>query len=320
MKDLRVVFMGTPDFAVASLRSLVDAGVNVVGVITPPDRPAGRGKKLSPSAVKSAALELEIPVLQPPKLKDEEFLNELRALKADLQIVVAFRMLPEVVWNMPEHGTFNLHGSLLPNYRGAAPINWAVMNGDDLTGVTTFLLNENIDTGAILFREFHPIAASDTAGDVHDALMEIGAGLVVKTYNAIASGNINPIDQDTITDSVRNPAPKIFKADCEIDWNSDIHSIYNRVRGLSPYPTAWSTMVMGEKQLPYKIFFGIPVEEAHNEAPGSIATDGSTFLKVYAKDGYLQVTELQAPGKKRMGVADFLRGAKIESDWKMLTS
>ncbi|RKD87702.1 methionyl-tRNA formyltransferase [Mangrovibacterium diazotrophicum] len=307
-KDLRIVFMGTPDFAVASLKALVEGGYNIVGVITVPDKPAGRGRQLQQSAVKQYAVEQGLHVMQPEKLKNPEFLAELEALKADLQVIVAFRMLPEVVWSMPRLGTFNLHGSLLPQYRGAAPLNWAVMNGDKETGVTTFLLSHEIDTGAILFHEKITIGEDDTVGDIHDRLMEIGAGLVVKTVDALAEGNYTAVAQDDIQVESLRPAPKIFKEDCKIDWNKPAVEVRNLIRGLSPYPAAWTELVDGKgKVLSLKIFRA-EIEPAEGLTPGMVETDGKTNFKIAAADGWLTISDLQLSGKKRMAVDDFLRG------------
>lgn len=310
-KDIRIVFMGTPDFAVASLKALVDGGWNIVGVITAPDKPAGRGNKLNESAVKKYTVENNLRVLQPEKLKNPEFLTELQNLKADLQVVVAFRMLPEVVWNMPLMGTFNLHGSLLPQYRGAAPLNWAVMNGETKTGVTTFLLDHKIDTGKIIFKKETPIGENETVGDVHDRLMEIGAKLVVETVDAIAGGNIELIPQTELIDENKiKHAPKIFKEDCKIDWTKDTETIRNLIRGLSPYPTAWTNMVhktTGNK-IQSKLFFAKKVDSEEIGLPGTIETDRKTFINVACKNGWLQITDLQIAGKKRMKTDEFLRG------------
>ena len=310
-KDLCIVFMGTPDFAVASLKALIENGYNVVGVITAPDKPAGRGKKLAGSAVKEYALENNLKLLQPEKLKNPDFINELKELKADLQIVVAFRMLPEVVWNMPKYGTFNLHGSLLPQYRGAAPLNWAVINGETKTGVTTFLLDHEIDTGKILFKREIEIGENDTVGDIHDRLMEIGANLVLETVDAIAAGNIQPIPQKKLADITEiKHAPKLFKEDCKIDWNKNLEEIRNLIRGLSPYPTAWSNLVnkkTGEEILA-KIYFARNVSVEKTGNPGLIETDGKNYLNVACENGWLQITDLQISGKKRMKTEDFLRG------------
>ncbi len=303
--------MGTPDFAVASLKALVDGGYNIAGVITAPDKLAGRGNKLTESAVKKYAVENNLKVLQPEKLKNPEFLAELENLKADLQVVVAFRMLPEVVWNMPPMGTFNLHGSLLPQYRGAAPLNWAVMNGETKTGVTTFLLDNKIDTGKIILKKETPIGEKETVGDVHDRLMEIGAKLVVETVDAIAEGNIQAIQQtDLIEGNDIKHAPKIFKEDCEIDWNKDSETIRNLIRGLSPYPTAWTNMINQKTgaEIQAKIFFAEKTVSEKVTLPGTIETDGKTFLKIACGNGWLQITDLQIAGKRRMKTDEFIRG------------
>ncbi len=310
-KELRIVFMGTPDFAVASLKELVENGYNVIGVITAPDKPAGRGNLLSESAVKKYALENNLKILQPEKLKNPDFLEELKSLKADLQVVVAFRMLPEAVWNMPPFGTFNLHGSLLPQYRGAAPLNWAVMNGETKTGVTTFLLDQQIDTGKIIFKRETPIGENETVGEVHDRLMEIGAKLVVETVEAIAEGNIKPIPQEElIIGSDIKHAPKIFKEDCKINWSKETESIRNLIRGLSPYPTVWTNLVHVDSgnEIAAKIFFAERVTDYETAEPGKIKTDGKTYLKVACNKGWLKITDLQIAGRKRMKTEEFLRG------------
>ena len=317
-KDLRIIFMGTPDFAVASLKKLVENGYNVVGVITAADKPAGRGKKLAESAVKHYALENNLKILQPEKLKNPDFINELKELGADLQVVVAFRILPEIVWNMPKYGTFNLHGSLLPQYRGAAPLNWAIINGETKTGVTTFLLDHEIDTGKILFKTEIEIGENDTVGDIHDRLMEIGANLVLKTVDAIATGNIQPIPQDNLLDeTVIRHAPKIFKEDCKINWENTTEEIRNLIRGLSPYPTAWSNLInkkTGEEILA-KMYFAQNVASYDADVPGSIKTDGKNYLNVACKNGWLQITDLQISGKKRMKAEEFLRGFQQIEDY-----
>lgn len=305
LKQLRIVFMGTPEFAVASLDALVQAGAQVVGVVTAPDKPAGRGMKLTESAVKKYAVEKGLHVLQPVKLKDPEFLDALRALKADLQIVVAFRMLPEVVWNMPPLGTVNVHGSLLPQYRGAAPINWAVINGEKITGVTTFKLQQEIDTGHILLQESFPIGEDDSAGDVHDYMKEIGAKLLVKTVEALASGVVEEQPQDNA--SVIKHAPKIFTETGKIDWHKPAFDIHNLIRGLSPYPGAYT--YLQDKML--KIYkskkeIGIPAIPI-----GTADTNGKTYLKFACEDGFIHVLDLQLEGKKRMNVEDFLRGFRF---------
>lgn len=311
-RDLRIVFMGTPDFAVASLKTLVEQGYNIVGVITAQDKPAGRGKLLSESAVKKYAVQNNLPVLQPEKLKNREFLDELASLQADLQIVVAFRMLPREVWAMPRLGTFNLHGSLLPQYRGAAPLNWAIINGETKTGVTTFLLDHEIDTGKILFKQEIEIGDNDTVEDIHDRLMETGALLVTKTVDAIAGGNVKPVSQQELIASAElKHAPKIFKDDCRIHWSKSAESIRNLIRGLSPYPAAWTVIVNRETgaEIQAKIFFAAKTTRTKPLAqPGSIESDGKTFLNVACGDGWLQITDLQLAGKKRMKTEEFLRG------------
>ncbi len=305
-----IVFLGTPEFAVASLDAIVNAGFTVKAVITAPDKPSGRGLQLHASPVKEYALSRSIPVLQPLKLKDPEFLNALRQINADLQVIVAFRMLPEEVWNMPPLGTFNLHASLLPQYRGAAPINWAVINGEKKTGVTTFFLNHEIDKGSVIYRKEVPIGEDDTAGDIHDLLMKIGAELVVQTIRDIAADSVKPIEQHEIDpNSTLIPAPKIFKNDCRINWSDTTRAIHNLVRGLSPYPAAWSELYPESgSPLLVKIYRGHPVMENTASATGTIISDGKSFLKVSTADGYYQIDNIQLQGKKQMATADFLRG------------
>ncbi len=317
-KDLRIVFMGTPDFAVASLQALVEGGYNIVGVITALDKPAGRGKVLSESAVKKYAVENNLKVLQPERLKNPEFLEELNSLQADLQVVVAFRMLPEAVWAMPRFGTFNLHGSLLPQYRGAAPLNWAVINGETKTGVTTFLLDHEIDTGKVIFKRETEIGKNDTVGDIHDRLMQIGAKLVVETVDAIAEGNIQPVPQaELIKETEIKHAPKIFKEDCRIDWKQNSEKIRNLIRGLSPYPAAWSLLVNKNTgdEIVTKIFFAAWETAGKDLEPGTIDSDGKSHLNVACGDGWLQIVDLQVAGKKRMKTADFLRGFQNIGDY-----
>ncbi|MBC7744706.1 MAG: methionyl-tRNA formyltransferase [Flavobacterium sp.] len=299
--------MGTPDFAVASLDAILKAGFNVVAVITAPDKPAGRGQKVNESAVKLFSREKDLNILQPTKLKDPFFLQELKSLNADLQVVVAFRMLPEVVWDMPPMGTINLHGSLLPQYRGAAPINWAIINGEKKTGVTTFFLKQEIDTGDILFSDQIAIANEDTAGDVHDKLMNLGAELLVKTITAIESGRHKETAQNLLTTSELRHAPKIFKENCLINWQNPVKEIYNLVRGLSPYPGAYTTL--NNKIL--KIFKAEMQESAMDAKPGEHQTDGKTFLKFYGDNGFILIKDLQLEGKKRMKVEEFLKGFKF---------
>lgn len=310
MKKPGIVFMGTPEFAVASLDAIVNAGFSVKAVITAPDKPSGRGLQLHASPVKEYALNHSIPVLQPLKLKDPEFLDALRQINADLLVIVAFRMLPEEVWNMPPLGTFNLHASLLPQYRGAAPINWAVINGEKKTGVTTFFLNHEIDKGSVIYRKEVPIGENDTAGDIHDLLMKIGAELVVQTIRDIAADTVKPIEQHEIEpNSTLMPAPKIFKNDCRINWSETTHAIHNLVRGLSPYPAAWSELHHeSEAPLLVKIYQGHPVAESPASAAGTIVSDGKSFLKVSTADGYYQIDTIQLQGKKQMATPDFLRG------------
>ena len=318
-KDLRIVYMGTPDFAVEALRCLVEGGYNVVGVITMPDKPAGRGHKIQYSPVKQYALEHGLPLLQPEKLKNEEFLDALRAWKADLQIVVAFRMLPEVVWNMPRLGTFNLHASLLPQYRGAAPINWAVINGDAETGITTFFLKHEIDTGEVIQQVRVPIADTDDVGVVHDKLMLLGGKLVVETVDAILAGTVKSIPQEemAVVGGLR-PAPKIFKETCRIDWNLPVKRIYDFVRGLSPYPAAWTELVQpGGETVVVKVFETEKIEEPHQLIPGTLLTDGKSFLRVAAANGFIGIRSLQLPGKKRLKTDELLRGFRLTEEFKM---
>ncbi len=303
-EQLRIVFFGTPDFAVASLNALVAAGANVVAVVTSPDKPAGRGMHLHESAVKQYAVGKGLLVLQPEKMKAPEFIEQLKALKADLQVVVAFRMMPEVVWNMPPMGTINVHGSLLPQYRGAAPINWAIINGELETGVTTFRLKHEIDTGDILLQQAVPIRADDNAGTMHDKLMAAGAELLVKTVSGLAADAIPEQPQQLLPELQIKNAPKIFKEDLLIDWTKTAREIDNFVRGMSPYPTAFA--MLGDKSI--KIFSSDYREEAHTAVPGSFDTDHATYLRFAAKDGWLYIDELQQEGKKRMNVVDFLRG------------
>ena len=318
-KQLRIVFMGTPEFAVTSLKALVENGYNVVGVVTAPDKPSGRGLLLHQSDVKKYAESCGLPVLQPEKLKDETFLQELKSLDADLQIIVAFRMLPEVVWRMAPLGTFNLHGSLLPRYRGAAPLNWAIINGDLTTGVTTFLLKQEIDTGNILFQEEVQIGPEETLGDLHDKLMVIGANLVIKTINALAGGQVKPLPQSTlIIDPDRLHAPKIFKETCKIDWHKPAAAINNLVRGLSPYPAAWTSFVVNGSVSGVKIFKATVENVRHNCRPGEILSDNKTFLKIACADGFLHIMDLQLAGKKRLEIAPFLRGFPNPTNYKAL--
>lgn len=310
-KDLRIVYMGTPEFAVESLKRLVEGGYNVVGVITMPDKPVGRhGSVLQPSPVKQYAVSQGLKVLQPERLKSESFVEELRSLEADLQIVVAFRMLPEVVWAMPRLGTFNLHASLLPQYRGAAPINWAVMNGDTETGITTFFLKHEIDTGEIIDQVRVPIADTDNVEIVYDRLMHLGGDLVVNTVDAILMGTVKTIPQEELSkDVVLRPAPKIFKETCRIDWTKGVKGVYDFVRGLSPYPAAWTELKVGETTpVVLKIFESEKQFCKHEMSIGSVDTDQKTYLRIAVADGFVNVLSLQLAGKKRMNIGDFLRG------------
>jgi methionyl-tRNA formyltransferase len=310
--------MGTPEFAVESLDLLVKNNYTIAGVITVPDKPAGRGQQVQESAVKKYALEKGLPLLQPEKLKDPTFLEQLKALNADLQIVVAFRMLPEVVWKMPRLGTFNLHGSLLPQYRGAAPINWAVINGEKETGVSTFFLQHEIDTGKIIFREKTPIAENETAGEIHDRLMHIGAELVLRTVQAIEKNDYPQIDQaELIAQGEREKhAPKIFKEDCKIDWSKDAAAIHNFIRGLSPYPAAWTTFISPEgKEYSVKIFGTEKESSIHDQPAGLINTDTKSLIRIAAPGGCIIIKELQLAGKKKMAAAEFLRGFPLSEGW-----
>ncbi|MFZ5429976.1 MAG: methionyl-tRNA formyltransferase [Bacteroidota bacterium] len=320
-KKLRLIFMGTPGFAVESLKALVEGGYNVVAVITAPDKPAGRGQKLAESAVKTFAVQAGIPVLQPEKLKNPAFLEQLAAVKADLQIVVAFRMLPEVVWNMPSLGTFNLHASLLPAYRGAAPLNWAIINGEKETGVTTFLLSHEIDTGKVLFKEKTSIGDHETVGDLHDRLMVTGAQLVTRTVDALAAGSVNPIPQDELVKAgaeVRH-APKLFRETMKIDWTADASRVRNLIRGLSPYPGAWTTLVHNPdgRETELKIFFA-ELTDGPQATPGTLLSDGKSFIKVACGLGWLSITDLQLSGKKRMKTPEFLRGLQNLGEFQSL--
>jgi methionyl-tRNA formyltransferase len=308
--ELRIIFMGTPEFAVASLDALVKAGCHIVGVITAPDKPGGRGMELQQSAVKKYAVENKLHVLQPEKLKNPEFLEALKLLNADLQIVVAFRMLPEVVWNMPPMGSVNLHGSLLPQYRGAAPINWAVINGEKETGVTTFKLKHEIDTGDILLQQSFAIAETDNAGDVHDIMKEIGANLLLKTVKGLADGSLTETPQLSTLNfqlSTLHHAPKIFTETCKIDFTKTVNEVYNLIRGLAPYPAAFT--FLQDKKL--KIYKAAKVYETPAEETGSFKTDSKSFLHFACRDGYISVLELQLEGKKKMNIADFLRGYRF---------
>lgn len=312
---MRIVFMGSPEFAVASLDILVKNNYNIVGVITAPDKPSGRGQKLQMSAVKEYALQHQLKILQPTNLKDQKFISDLKKLEADLQIVVAFRMLPEEVWSMPALGTFNLHGSLLPKYRGAAPINWCIINGDEESGVTTFKLTHQIDTGSILFQEKIYVGALTTAGELHDELMEVGANLILKTVKAIEN-SLNGKEElifKTQDDALATHAPKIFKQTCKINWNQPVEKINNHIRGLSPHPTAYTEYNEANGNLQtLKIYRAlVKRDELPKASPGKVYTDNKTFIYVSGNDGWLQINELQMQGKKRMNAKDFLNGNKF---------
>lgn len=304
--DLRIVFMGTPEFSVPSLNILVENGYNIAGVVTATDKTGGRGgKQIIESAVKKYARPKGLRILQPPSLKNPAFLEELQSLRADLQVVVAFRMLPEAVWSMPRLGTFNLHGSLLPRYRGAAPINWAIINGEKKTGVTTFFIHHEIDTGDVLFQEEMPIGENETAGEVHDRMMTLGAGLVLKTVRAIEKGNYELKRQD---ESLASKAPKLYHETCEIDFSQPVEQVHNFIRGLSPYPAAWTTLDGQE----LKILRTVKEIAPHSHPAGKFVTDGRSFLKIAVQDGFIVVDELQLQGRRRMRTVDFLNGYRFD--------
>tara|TARA_B100000809_G_scaffold144339_1_gene141930 strand:- start:19908 stop:20852 length:945 start_codon:yes stop_codon:yes gene_type:complete len=313
MKDLKIVFMGTPDFAVAILDKLLKEKYNVVGVITAPDKPAGRGRKLNESAVKKFATQNNLPVLQPTNLKDPLFIEALRELQANLQIIVAFRMLPEVVWNMPELGTFNLHASLLPDYRGAAPINWALINGETKTGVSTFFLDDKIDTGAIILQKETSIAPDETVGILHDKLMHLGSNLVIETLELIKDNKVTTTIQPK---KITKAAYKIHTATCKIDWNASLDEIHNLIRGLNPYPAAWTSFTHKGKTATLKIFDVKKEKETHSYRIGKIICDKKT-MKIATKDGFLQVLSLQVSGKKRMDTISLLNGFSFENEANM---
>lgn len=310
MRDLRIAFMGTPDFAVATLEALVQKGYEVVGVVTAPDRPAGRGQALRQSAVKEYALKQGLKVLQPANLKDEVFLSELKSLQANLHIVVAFRMLPKVVWAMPDYGTFNLHASLLPDYRGAAPINWAIINGETRTGATTFFIDEKIDTGAIILQEECPIYEEDNAGSLHDRLMDLGAALVLKTVDLIRKDQAQPVSQKNL--EAVHGAPKLSRDNTMINWDLQAKEIYDQIRGLSPYPAAWTTLVNGEDSIYIKVYAAHYSEEVHSVTIGKIvARDG---LRIAVKGGWIDLEEIQLAGKRKMKAREVLNGLKLEEN------
>lgn len=314
-EKFRIIFMGTPDFAVESLKALYKNNFNIVAVITAVDKPAGRGRKIQESAVKKYAFQNNIKVLQPTNLKNEQFIKELKSLKADLQVVVAFRMLPEAVWSMPEFGTINLHASLLPNYRGAAPINHAIINGENITGLTTFFIEKEIDTGNIIFQREVNILPDETAGELHDKLMFIGGSLIVKTVETLINKEVIARSQkDFSKDSDHlKPANKIFKENCEINWTQSVNKVFNFIRGLSPYPTAWTKMVKigSEDTITVKIFLTEKVSERHHFLPGSIISDNKTYINIATKDGFLNLTRIQIQGKRQMNIKELLNGFDI---------
>ena len=317
---MRLVYFGTPEFAASQLEAILAAGYEVVSVVTMPDKPAGRGKKIQFSDVKRTALEHNLPLLQPEKLKDPDFLKALEACHADLFVVVAFRMLPAVVWKMPPLGTFNLHASLLPQYRGAAPINHAIINGETETGLTTFFLNEEIDKGRVILQEKVAIRPDETAGELHDELMHLGNQLVVETIKKIESGDYQTVPQEELDDgTMLNDAPKIFKDFCYIQWDRDCQSIYNHIRGLSPYPAAHTKLQPEEGEpIELKVFASEIELTQHVHPAGTVLTDGKSYLKVAANDGFIHLTTLQQAGKKAMNIAEFLRGIRLESPLKAL--
>ncbi len=314
MSDLRIVFMGTPDFAVATLDALLKANYNIVGVITAPDRPAGRGRKLRQSAVKAFALQQNLHILQPTNLKNITFLETLKKLNADLQIVVAFRMLPKVVWDMPKYGTFNLHASLLPDYRGAAPINWAIINGEKTSGVTTFFINEKIDTGAIILQKAVNITEKENVGELHDKLMKIGSDLVTKTVALIDGDKVHIKEQEL---KAGKSAPKLNKDNCKINWNDPTQKIYDHIRGLSPYPVAWTTLNNNKEQIEVKIYEAEMIVESHTMEKGTIISSKKE-LKVAVEDGFLNILEIKLAGKRKMDVKSLLNGFTIYENAKMV--
>jgi methionyl-tRNA formyltransferase len=313
MKSPRIIFMGTAEFAVASLGSLLMNGFDVACVVTAPDKPAGRGRKISKSPVKEFAEFSYLPVLQPDNLKDQGFIDAIKKINADIFVAVAFRMLPEIVWRMPSSGTINLHASYLPDYRGAAPVNRVIMNGETVTGVSTFLIDEKIDTGSILMREEVQIFPFENAGDLHDRLMKAGASLLIRTIMGISDNSLSPVPQSELLPNGEKPkdAPKIFPADCLIDWNLDPVKIHNQVRGLAPYPGARSYLLAGGKKLSFKLFESQPESAVHNHKPGTVISDGKQLLKIAVPGGFLNILNLQVEGKNRMYAADFLRGFNI---------
>lgn len=315
MKNLRIIFMGTPEFAVSTLKEIIKAGFNVVGVVTAPDKPSGRGRKLQESAVKQYAIAQGLPVLQPVNLKSPDFIEELKSLKPTIQVVVAFRMLPKVVWQLPEYGTFNLHASLLPQYRGAAPINWAIINGETVTGVSTFFIDEKIDTGAMILQREVEIKANDNVGELHDKLMQTGADLVVETLELIQNGEVIPRKQNS--ELALKEAPKLTKENTRIDWNAPIEQIYNFIRGLNPYPAAWTKLKNGSEQVQMKVYQAEISKEAHKFSIGELLMVEKQ-LKVAVKDGFVILKEIQLPGKRKMLTKELLNGYSFETDAKVL--
>ncbi|MFA6925103.1 MAG: methionyl-tRNA formyltransferase [Bacteroidales bacterium] len=319
-RDLRIVFMGTPEFAVPSLDILLKNNYTVVGVVASTDKECGRGLQLGMCEIKKYALEKNLNLLQPESLKSPDFINQLTDLKVNLQIVVAFRMLPEAVWKLPEYGTFNLHASLLPQYRGAAPINWAIINGEKKTGVTTFFINENIDTGKIIFQEETLIGKNETASELHDRLKIMGAELVLKTVRAIENYSFKTIEQSGVAEEIKNlkPAPKIFKKDCKINWTNSVDATHDFIRGLSSYPAAWTEFISPDEQ---KFYFRILMAEKevqeHSYNPGKIITDGKNYLKIAVKDGFIDIRMIQQASKKPMSTKEFLRGFCINEKWEI---
>ena len=313
MRDIRIVFMGTPDFAVTILKNLIANDYDIAGVITAPDKPAGRGRKLNQSAIKKYALSQDLTILQPTNLKDADFIKTLANLKANLHIVVAFRMLPKMVWNMPMYGTFNLHASLLPEYRGAAPINWAIMNGEHSTGVTTFFIDDKIDTGEIILQKELPIGATEIVGELHDRLMQLGAELVLETVQHIANDTVTTYKQPALEDKT---AYKLFPENCKIDWNASLREIYNKVRGLNPYPAAWTTIHTNGEQITAKLYRVEKIYEKHTERIGSITTSKKS-LKVAVMDGYLMIHEIKLSGKKKMDMQSLLNGFQFSDNARM---
>lgn len=318
MKKTRIIYFGTPEFAASQLEAILAAGYDVAAVVTMPDKPAGRGQKIQYSEVKKTAMQHGLPLLQPKKLKDPEFLKALASFEANLFIVVAFRMLPSIVWQMPQLGTFNLHASLLPQYRGAAPINFAIINGETETGLTTFFLNEEIDKGAVIMRETVEIRPDETAGELHDELMLLGNKVVVETIRKIEDGHFNALEQNELSKGkTLKPAPKISREFCQIDWNNDLQNVYNHIRGLSPYPAAHTKLVSTEGNIIEMKIFAAEMEPCqHDLGMGALLTDNKKYLKVALHDGFLRLTEVQQAGKKRMAIAEFLRGTQLNGDWK----